>query len=88
MVNFYNLYINKTRDYASIEQVAGKESSVTYYRIIILSLGIFVRSIVGVMHLKVIHLSILSPLDHIMHIRKVAGIDYVGLGSDYDGVCW
>ncbi len=25
-------------------------------------------------------------LDHIEHIIKVAGIDHVGLGSDYDGV--
>jgi membrane dipeptidase len=25
-------------------------------------------------------------VDHIDHIRKVAGIDHVGLGSDYDGV--
>src|SRR5687768_3787892 len=25
-------------------------------------------------------------VDHIDHIKKVAGIDYVGLGSDYDGV--
>lgn len=25
-------------------------------------------------------------VDHIDHIRKVAGIDYAGLGSDYDGV--
>lgn len=25
-------------------------------------------------------------VDHIDHIRKVAGIDYVGLGSDFDGV--
>lgn len=24
--------------------------------------------------------------DHIDHIKKVAGIDHVGLGSDYDGV--
>lgn len=24
--------------------------------------------------------------DHIDHIKKIAGIDYVGLGSDYDGV--
>jgi membrane dipeptidase len=24
--------------------------------------------------------------DHIEHIRKVAGIDHVGLGSDYDGI--
>ena len=25
-------------------------------------------------------------IDHIDHIAKVAGIDHVGLGSDYDGV--
>ena len=25
-------------------------------------------------------------VDHIDHIAKVAGIDHVGLGSDYDGI--
>jgi len=25
-------------------------------------------------------------VDHIDHIKKIAGIDYVGIGSDYDGV--
>ncbi|MFH3639784.1 membrane dipeptidase, partial [Acinetobacter baumannii] len=25
-------------------------------------------------------------VDHIDHIKKIAGIDYVGLGSDFDGV--
>jgi membrane dipeptidase len=25
-------------------------------------------------------------LDHIQHIAKVAGVDHVGLGSDYDGI--
>jgi membrane dipeptidase len=24
--------------------------------------------------------------DHIEHIRKVAGVDHVGLGSDFDGI--
>jgi membrane dipeptidase len=24
--------------------------------------------------------------DHVMHIVKVAGIDHVGLGSDFDGI--
>ena len=27
-----------------------------------------------------------SPIDHIDHIAKVAGVDHVGLGSDFDGV--
>ena len=25
-------------------------------------------------------------VDHIDHVAKIAGIDYVGLGSDYDGI--
>lgn len=32
------------------------------------------------------HRATLSDVaDHIDHIRKVAGIDYIGLGSDFDG---
>jgi membrane dipeptidase len=27
-----------------------------------------------------------SVIDHIDHIAKVAGVDHVGLGSDFDGV--
>ena len=30
--------------------------------------------------------SIHVVLDHIDHIAKVAGVDHVGLGSDYDGI--
>ena len=30
--------------------------------------------------------SILDVVDHIDHIVKIAGIDHVGLGSDFDGV--
>jgi len=30
--------------------------------------------------------SVHTVVDHIEHIIKVAGVDYVGLGSDYDGV--
>jgi membrane dipeptidase len=26
--------------------------------------------------------------DHIEHVREVAGVDHVGIGSDYDGVDW
>jgi len=28
----------------------------------------------------------LQVADHIEHIRQVAGIDHVGLGSDFDGI--
>jgi membrane dipeptidase len=30
--------------------------------------------------------SLLQVADHIDHVRKVAGIDHVGLGSDFDGI--
>ncbi len=32
------------------------------------------------------HATIPQIADHIDHIRKVAGIDHIGIGSDYDGV--
>jgi len=32
------------------------------------------------------HVALSEVADHIEHIAKVAGIDHVGLGSDYDGV--
>jgi len=25
-------------------------------------------------------------IDHIQHIRSIAGVDHVGIGGDYDGV--
>ncbi len=31
-------------------------------------------------------LSVADVADHVDHIRRIAGIDHVGLGSDYDGV--
>ncbi len=30
--------------------------------------------------------SVADVVDHIEHIARVAGVDHVGLGSDYDGV--
>jgi membrane dipeptidase len=35
---------------------------------------------------KILRPPLKSLIDHIDHIAKVAGIDHVGLGSDYDGV--
>ena len=32
------------------------------------------------------HATLTQVADHIEHIRKVAGIDHVGLGSDFDGI--
>ncbi len=32
------------------------------------------------------HATVAEVADHIDHIRKVAGIDHIGIGSDYDGI--
>jgi membrane dipeptidase len=32
------------------------------------------------------HASVAQVADHIDHIRKVAGIDHIGIGSDFDGI--
>lgn len=32
------------------------------------------------------HATVADVADHIDHIRKVAGIDHIGIGSDYDGI--
>jgi membrane dipeptidase len=30
--------------------------------------------------------SVAEVADHIEHVRKVAGVDHVGIGSDFDGI--
>jgi membrane dipeptidase len=34
---------------------------------------------------KIPSVAIAAVADHIEHVRKVAGVDYIGIGSDYDG---
>src|SRR5688572_1893756 len=33
-----------------------------------------------------VHATMVDVADHVEHIRKVAGIDHVGIGSDFDGI--
>ena len=70
MVNFFPMYINCSPN-ATVEQVAGVCVCVCVH---------VTRS-----SLLSYKLSPLSP-DHIDHIRNVAGIDHVGIGSDFDGI--
>lgn len=32
------------------------------------------------------HMLVLLFLDHINHVRTIAGVDHVGIGADFDGV--
>ena len=33
-----------------------------------------------------VHVPVARAADHVEHVRRVAGVDHVGLGGDYDGV--
>jgi membrane dipeptidase len=42
----------------------------------------------GFASLKIPQTPIAKVVEHIEHVRKVAGIDHVGIGADYDGGSW
>ena len=72
MVNFYSCFLREDCN-ATIQDLAGMLWKWIWVRIDIL----------------VDHCVFLSPFftqDHINHIRIVAGVDSVGIGSDYNGV--
>ncbi len=91
MVNFYSAFVDEEFRRASAAQKAERDAadsalkqrlhdadSITYWRAID-RLGKEWASKVPRPPLK-------SLIDHIDHIAKVAGVDHVGLGSDFDGV--
>lgn len=78
MVNFFPLFVNCSMS-ATLGQVAGtittfaictRTYSVQFYQLFMLS----------------VYLLIINATDHIDYIKQVAGVDYIGVGSDYDGI--
>ena len=49
--------------------------------------GIFV-SVLSSLAMHSISFAPFPSIDHIDYIGKVAGIDHVGIGSDFDGIPW
>ena len=50
-----------------------------------------VEQVAGIMNLKLLlnqewSFSFIFSPDHVDHIRNMAGIDHVGIGSDFDGI--
>ena len=43
------------------------------------------EEIMGEMRKKMPKVTVAAVADHIEYIRKLAGVDYIGIGSDYDG---
>jgi len=79
MVNFFPYFVNCSPN-ASVEQVAG-EQWLTH----ILHLPSGDLTIAPLDDLTFIK-AVTSSSDHIDHIRGVAGVDHIGIGSDYDGI--
>jgi membrane dipeptidase len=88
MVNFYPGFIDKNVVAASKERDARLKSQVDELRATYKDdskrLGEELNKLLAANPLPATPLSVL--IDHFDHIAKVAGIDHVGIGSDFDGV--
>ncbi|MCI0402558.1 MAG: dipeptidase [Acidobacteria bacterium] len=91
MVNFYSAFVDedfrkayaamkKERDAAeeALKARLGDTDDVTYYR--------EQNKLSKEFAARIPRPPLKSLIDHIDHITKVAGVDHVGLGSDFDGV--
>jgi membrane dipeptidase len=90
-VNFYNAFIDENYRKATESQMNERDAAVKAYDDQQKAAG---KSVTYLDHdrierewaAKIPRPPLSSLIDHIDHIAKVAGIDHVGLGSDFDGV--
>ena len=90
-VNFYNGFIDEDFRKAQIAQAKDQAAAVQKYVDDLKAQGkpvnyVEVDRIEREWTAKIPRPPLKSLIDHIDHIAKVAGIDHVGLGSDFDGV--
>jgi membrane dipeptidase len=90
-VNFYNAFIDETYRKAAEAQAAARDAAVKAYVDKLKAEGKTVTyldtdRIEREWAAKIPRPPLSSLIDHIDHIAKVAGVDHVGLGSDFDGV--
>ena len=90
-VNFYNAFIDDEYRKASDAQRAERDADVKAYAEKMKAAGKAVTYIDNdrierEWNAKLPRPPFKSLIDHIDHIAKVAGVDHVGLGSDFDGV--
>jgi membrane dipeptidase len=87
MVNFYSVFLDEKVRLASIERdaklKAQRDALNAQYRDDPKRLAAELQKLDDANPLPLTTISVL--VDHIDHIAKVAGIDHVGLGSDFDG---
>ena len=90
-VNFYDAFIDETYRKADTAQAKDRDAAVKAYTDQLKAAGKTVTyldrdRIEREWAAKIPRPPLSSLIDHIDHIAKVAGIDHVGLGSDFDGV--
>jgi membrane dipeptidase len=90
-VNFYNAFIDDNYRKAAEAQKKDRDAAVDVFQEQMKAAGKTVTYIDNdrierEWSAKIPRPPFKSLIDHIDHIAKVAGIDHVGLGSDYDGV--
>jgi membrane dipeptidase len=90
-VNFNNRFIDENYRLADIAQAKDRAAAVKAYTDQLKAAGktvTFIDSdrILREWNAKIPRPPLSSLIDHIDHIAQVAGIDHVGLGSDFDGI--
>ncbi len=90
-VNFYNAFIDENYRKAAEAQATDRDAAVKAYTDQLKAAGKAVTYLDSerIEHewaARIPRPPLSSLIDHIDHIAKVAGVDHVGLGSDFDGV--
>lgn len=86
-INFGSTFVNQTsRDYGDARMAAGKQYLADNPELTEAFLYTNYSEIYEKDHGPLPFASLDDVLDHFDHVVKLVGIDYVGIGSDYDGV--
>ena len=86
-INFGSMFVNQdSREYSVARMAAGREYLLAHPELTESYLYREYPKIYAEEHGPMVYASLDDVLDHFDHVVGLAGIDHVGIGSDYDGV--